>query len=304
MEELLIGSHVSFKKDTQLLGSAQEAVLYGANTFMFYTGAPQNTARSKIDDHLTAEAYTFMNTHGINPQDVVVHAPYIINLANNANPSNRRFAIEFLGQEIDRCEQLGIPRLILHPGSAVKLTKEEGIQNIIDGLNTVISPEQAVIVCLETMAGKGTEIGNLDDLATILKAVKYPEHVMVCLDTCHLHDAGYDLTAFDDFLAEFDQKIGLDKIACVHINDSKNERGSHKDRHENFGLGYLGFDTLINIVTHPVLKGLPKILETPYVSKDEQSKERVYPPYRHEITMIKSKQFDPALLSHIRQDYK
>lgn len=304
MDKLLIGSHVSFKKDTQLIGSVEEALSYGANTFMFYTGAPQNTNRAKIDREKTLEAYRIMEQNGIDPKNVIVHAPYIINLANNEKKDSHRFAIDFLSQEISRCEELGIPRLVLHPGSSVKLTKEDGIQNIIEGLNTVISSEQSVIICLETMAGKGTEIGTLDDIKEILRHIKYPEKVMVCLDTCHLNDAGYDMSKFDEFLVEFDEKIGISKIGCVHINDSKNPLGAHKDRHENFGFGYLGFETLINIIYHKELKGVPKILETPYISKNDDSKEREYPPYLFEIEMIRNKKFNPNMISEVREYYK
>lgn len=304
MKKLLIGSHVSFKKDTQLVGSVEEALSYKANTFMFYTGAPQNTSRANIDEEKTKEAYRLMQENGIEPKDVIVHAPYIINLANNEKQDSYQFAIQFLTQEIHRCEQLGIPRLVLHPGSYVKLTKEVGIENIIHGLNTVITEEQSTIICLETMAGKGTEIGTIDDLKKIIEHMNYPEKVMVCLDTCHLNDAGYDMTKFDDFLQEFDDKIGIDKIACVHINDSKNPLGAHKDRHENFGFGYLGFDTLIHIIYHEKLKDVPKILETPYVTKTDDSKERSYPPYLFEIDMIRNKKFDEDMISKIREYYK
>lgn len=304
MEKLIIGSHVSFKKDDQLIGSVKEAISYKANTFMFYTGAPQNTNRSNIDNSKTAMAYELMEANNINPQNVIVHAPYIINLANNIKKDNYQFAINFLTQEIERCEQLGMIYLVLHPGSSVGLTKEEGIKNIINALNMVISSEQAVIICLETMAGKGTEIGTIDDISYILNNMKYPEKVMVCLDTCHLNDAGYDVHNFDTLLEEIDSKIGIDKIACIHINDSKNEMGSHKDRHENFGFGTIGFDTLIKIIYHDKLKNVPKILETPYVTVDDNSKERMYPPYLFEIDMIRNKKFDSELINKIREYYK
>lgn len=304
MEELLIGSHVSFTKDKQLVGSVLECLSYGANTFMFYTGAPQNTVRSTLNQSLTEEAYRLMEAHQIDPRNVIVHAPYIVNLANNQKKDSYQFAIEFLGREIQRCEELGILRMVLHPGSYVKLSKEEGITNLVNGLDTVMHEEQAVLICLETMAGKGTEIGTLDDIAEIIARVKYPEKMMVCLDTCHLSDAGYDMCNFDQFLEEFDQKIGLAKIGCIHINDSKNERGAHKDRHANFGFGTLGFDCLLKIVYHCQLKNVPKILETPYVTKQDDLKERVYPPYRFEIDMIRKKEFDPLLIEKIRAYYK
>lgn len=304
MDELIIGSHVSFNKDTQLLGSVLEALSYRANTFMFYTGAPQNTRRAKINDEKTREAYAKMEEYHMNPANIIVHAPYIINLANNVKVDNHRFAIEFLGAEIERCEQLGIPRLVLHPGSHVSLTREQGLKNIIDGLNSVIERDQGVFICLETMAGKGTELGTLDDIAYIMKHMKYPEKIMVCLDTCHLNDAGYDMADFDSFLQEFDEKIGISKIGCIHINDTKNELGSHKDRHENFGYGYIGFDNLIKIVYHESLKNVPKILETPYVSKTDDDSVRSYPPYHFEIEMIREKKFNSKLIEDIRQYYR
>lgn len=304
MDNLIIGSHVSFKKDTQLLGSLEEAKLYKSNTFMFYTGAPQNTNRGKIDENITKEAFVSMKEYGINPNNVIVHAPYIINLGNNAKPESYDFAISFLKQEISRCELLGMTKLVLHPGSAVKLDRNVAIDNIINGLNEVLTPNQNVIVLLETMALKGTEIGTLDDIKKIIDGVKLSSKLGVCLDTCHLHDAGYDMNNFDNFLCEFDKKIGIDKIGCVHVNDSKNPCGSHKDRHENIGFGYLGFDILINIIYNKKLKDVPKILETPYVTFDDNSKERLYPPYKFEIEMIRNKKYDPELINKIRAYYK
>ena len=160
MKELIIGSHVSFKSADQLVGSVKETISYGANTFMFYTGAPQNTNRAKIDDNLTMEAYKLMKEHNIALENVIVHAPYIINLANTEKLDSYNFAIDFLKQEIDRCESLGMTKLVLHPGSSVKLPKEIGIKNIIDALNKVLTKDQKVIILLETMAGKGSEIGS------------------------------------------------------------------------------------------------------------------------------------------------
>lgn len=304
MKDLLIGSHVSYQKKTQLVGSVEEAISYGANTFMFYTGAPQNTARYPIDPTLTKQAYEQMMEHGIDPRNVVVHAPYIINLANTFKVDNHKFAVQFLREELDRCAELGMMRLVLHPGSHVTQTKEEGIQNIIDGLNQVLTKEESTFICLETMALKGTEIGTLDDIKKIMDGVKYSDYLMVCLDTCHLNDAGYDLSNFDEFLDLFDRKIGIEKIGCVHINDSKNSVGAHKDRHENLGFGTIGFEILQKIITHPKLKDVPKILETPYVTATDDSKDKVYPPYRFEIEMIRNGEFDPDLLEKIRSYYK
>lgn len=291
---LLIGSHVGFKKDSQLLGSLKEALSYGANTFMFYTGAPQNTSRYPIQDGLTLEAFSLMKDQKIDYSKVVVHAPYIINLANDKDPDKFMFSVRFLQEELERCELLGIKQIVLHPGSHVGLGEDIAISNIAKGLNMILGTHP-VTVLLETMAGKGTEVGSsLEEVKRIIDLVDDKEHIGVCLDTCHLNDAGYDMSDFDKFLEKFDAIIGLDKIGCIHINDSKNVRGSHKDRHENFGFGTLGFDTLISIVYHEKLKNVPKILETPYVDRE-------YAPYRYEIEMIKNKKFDSSLLEKIRE---
>ncbi len=299
MKNLLIGSHVSFQKEKQLLGSVEETLSYGGNCFMIYTGAPQNTARQPINQDLTKQAYQLMKKTNIDPNHVVVHAPYIVNLANGSD-----FAVNFLKQEVTRLEELGLKYLVLHPGSYVKLTKEEGINNIVKGLNKIITKDQKTFICLEIMAGKGTEIGtSFLELKQIIDKLQYPEKIKICLDTCHLNDAGYDIANFDLIIEEIENVIGENMIACIHINDSKNEQGSHKDRHENLGFGNLGFDNLINIIYHSKLESVPKILETPYVSLNEESKKRLYPPYKFEIKMIKTKQFDPNLLKKIRQYY-
>lgn len=290
---LLIGCHVSFDKDKQLVKSTEEAISYGANTFMFYTGAPQNTNRSKISKEKTEEAHQLMQEHHIDPNKVIVHAPYIINLANR---DNLDFGIRFLTEELNRCSQLGISYLVLHPGSHVGQGVEQGLQNIIDGLNTVfLNDHSQVKILLESMAGKGSELGkNFQELKTILDGVKDNERLGVCLDTCHLNDAGYKMDEFDQVLAEFDQIIGIDKIGCIHINDSKNPIGAHKDRHENIGFGTIPFEHLLHIIYHPQLENIPKILETPYVDRE-------FPPYREEIVMIKERKFDPELLDKIRK---
>ena len=293
---MIIGSHVSFKKDTQLVGSVQEALSYGSNTFMFYTGAPQNTNRQPIDDELTKEGKELMLKNNIDINNVIVPAPYIINMA-----SQNDFAVTFLKQELKRVESLGMTKLVLHPGSSVKLTKEEGIKNIIDNLNKV--GKSKVTILLETMAGKGTELGSsFEELKQIIDGVNY--EVGVCLDTCHINDAGYDISDFDKVLNDFDKIIGLKYLKCLHINDSKNLINTHKDRHENIGLGTLGFDNLIKIIYHDKLKDIPKILETPYVTVDDNSKERMYPPYKFEIEMILNKKFDNDLINKIRNYYK
>lgn len=292
---LLLGSHVSFNKKEQLVASVKEAISYGANTFMFYTGAPQNTTRSSIDDFKTIEAMKYMKENGIEISKVIVHAPYIINLAN---PKNLEFGISFLTEELERCSSLGIRYLVLHPGSHVGIGTEVGIQNIVGGLNEVLKKYHGnTMILLETMAGKGSEIGsNFQELKQILDGITYSNRVGICLDTCHLNDGGYDLTDFDSILKEFDELIGLSKIHCVHVNDSKNDRNSHKDRHENIGFGTLGFDTLIKIIYHEKLENIPKILETPYIDGD-------YPPYKQEIEMIRAKKFDSALKEKIIEFY-
>ena len=301
MEDLIIGSHVSFTKDKQLLGSVLEALSYGANTLMLYTGAPQNANRLPISDNLTKEGLELMEKSNINKDNVIVHAPYIINPSNSKNLD---FNVSFLRQEIDRVISLGLSKLVLHPGSHVGLGIEEGIKNTIEVLNKALKEEDNIIICIETMAGKGTEIGtDFEQINEIIKGVKLQDKVGVCLDTCHINDAGYDVSDFDGLLDEFDKTIGLNKLICVHINDSKNITWSHKDRHENFGLGTIGFNSLLKVIYHEKLKGIPKILETPYIG-DENTKDRLYPPYKFEIEMIKNKELDPNFLEKIREYYK
>lgn len=303
MKELIIGSHVSFKKDDQLVGSVKEALSYGSNTFMFYTGAPQNTARSPISVDLTKEAKKLMEENNIDAKNVIVHAPYIINLASTGEKFD--FAVNFLKQEIDRVESIGFDKIVLHPGSHVNLGVEEGIQKIIDGLNLVLKKETSVKILLETMAGKGTECGrNFEEIKKIIDGVEKKKNIGVCLDTCHIHDAGYNLTDFDKVITEFDKIIGLEYLYCIHVNDSKNVKESHKDRHENIGLGYVGFENLLHIIYHEKLEDIPKILETPYVTPSDDSKEKIYPPYKFEIDMIRNKKFNSNLIEDIRSFYK
>lgn len=289
---LLIGSHVNFKKDDQLLGSLKQALSYGANTFMFYTGAPQNTKRYPIEDGLTLAALQLMKEENIDYSKVVVHAPYIVNLANDSDPVKYKFSVDFLQEEIERCKLLGITKLVLHPGSHVGLGVDRAIANISNAINMISN--DSVVILLETMAGKGTEVGSkLEEIKAIIDKVEDKEHIGVCLDTCHLNDGGYDIANFDEILDRVDRIIGLNKVGCVHINDSKNECGAHKDRHENFGFGQIGFDNLIKVIYNERLKDVPKILETPYVDKD-------FAPYKYEIEMIRSRKFDPNLIEKIR----
>ena len=297
---LIIGSHVSYKNNSQLLGSVKEALNYKANTFMFYTGAPQNTNRGVIEDSLTLEAYKLMKENNIDLEKIIVHAPYIVNLANF---NNFDFSVSFLINEVERCSTLGVKYLVLHPGSAVNCSREEAINNISKGLNLILDNEYDVTILLETMAGKGNEIGrSFEELKSIIDKVKFKDKIGVCIDTCHLNDAGYDMSNFDSVLDLFDKTIGIEKIKCIHINDSKNNIDSHKDRHENIGFGTIGFDNLINIIYNKRLESVPKILETPYVTKDDNSKEREYPPYKYEIEMIRNKVFDNNLIKNIREN--
>ncbi|MBQ4634632.1 MAG: deoxyribonuclease IV [Bacilli bacterium] len=297
MQELIIGSHVSFNKNTQLLGSVQEALSYNANTLMLYTGAPQNTSRYPIDQELTKKAYELMKNNNIDINNIVVHAPYVINLANK---NNFDFAVSFLKQELTRMKELGLKRLVIHPGSHVGQGVHEGVKNIAAALNLVQKEAEDVFICLETMAGKGSEIAaNFDEIKAIMEQVNYP--LYVCMDTCHLNDAGYNIKEFDHILNEFDSKIGLDHLKCLHINDSINEMNSHKDRHANIGYGTIGFDNLLKIIYHEKLEGIPKILETPYTSI---SGERLYPPYKYEIEMIRAKKLNENLMEDIENCYK
>lgn len=295
---LLIGSHVAYKNETQLLGSVKEALSYKSNCFMFYTGAPQNTQRGKIDDGITYQAYELMKENGINLENVICHAPYIVNLANDLDYEKYEFAINFLTNELRRCDQLGIKYLVLHPGSQMKIEKSHAIYNIVKGLNMALSASSNTVILLETMAGKGTELGrSIDELKSIIDNIDNKERIGVCLDTCHLNDSGIDISNFDDYLNEFDRLIGIDKIKCIHVNDSKNSLGSHKDRHENIGYGTIGFDSLMGVIYNERLESVPKILETPYVNRE-------YPPYAQEIEMIRNKKFNSNLYQDILDYYR
>ncbi|MBE6156492.1 MAG: deoxyribonuclease IV [Firmicutes bacterium] len=300
---MILGSHVHFGKE-QLLGAAREAISYGANAFMLYTGAPQNTVRKAIEIDYINDAKKIMEENNISIENVICHAPYIINLANKEKIDSWNFSISFLKNEIKRCESLGIKYIVIHPGSSVNLTKEEGINNIIEALNIIITNDTKCMILLETMAGKGSECGRtLEEVKLILDGVN-SQNIGVCIDTCHLNDAGYNMAEFDEFLLGFDKIIGINNIKCVHVNDSKNVLGAHKDRHENLGFGTIGFSALLNIINHEKLKNIPKILETPYVSREEGEKQLVFPPYNFEIEMIKKGIFNPNLIEDIREYYK
>ncbi|TKH03884.1 deoxyribonuclease IV [Peribacillus simplex] len=294
---LKIGSHVSMSGKGMLLAASQEAASYGSNTFMIYTGAPQNTRRKKIEDLNIEAGRLHMEENGIS--DIVVHAPYIINIGNTTNPATYELGVNFLRSEIDRTEAIGARQIVLHPGAHVGAGSELGIKRIIEGLNEVLTADDKVQIALETMAGKGSECGrSFEELAMIIDGVTHNEKLSVCFDTCHTHDAGYNIIEdFDGVLNEFDKLVGVDRIKVLHINDSKNERGMRKDRHENIGFGHIGFKALNAIVHHPQLSSVPKILETPYVGEDKKDKKA---PYKFEIDMFKNNQFDEDLLDKIR----
>lgn len=286
---LKIGSHVSMSGKKMLLGSSEEAVSYGANTFMVYTGAPQNTARKPIENLMIKEALEHMTANGI--EEIIVHAPYIINLGNSEKKETFELAVNFLKEEIKRTEALQrAKQIVLHPGAHVGAGVEKGIKQIIKGLNEVISKDQSVQIALETMAGKGSECGKtFEELAEIINGVTYNEKLSICLDTCHINDAGYDVVNdFDGILKEFDRIIGLDRLKVIHLNDSKNPIGAKKDRHENIGAGYIGFDALCYVAHHELLKDIPKILETPYIEHEKGDK---VAPYKHEIEILKQKKY-------------
>ena len=280
-----------------LLGASEEALSYGANTFMIYTGAPQNTRRKSIQELNIIEGLEHMKANGMS--NIVVHAPYIINLGNTTKPETFQLGVDFLQSEIERTAHLEAKQIVLHPGAHVGAGVDAGIAKIVEGLNEVLTQDYPVQIALETMAGKGSEIGrNFEELARIIDGVTNNERLSICLDTCHIHDAGYDIVNdFDGVLNEFDKVIGLDRLKVLHINDSKNVRGAGKDRHENIGFGEIGFDALKYIVHHPQLIHLPKILETPFIGSDAKNKQA---PYKFEIEMLRNGQFTPDLLEALK----
>lgn len=294
---MLLGSHVSMSGKEMLLGSSKEAASYGANTFMIYTGAPQNTRRKPIEELNIEAGIAHMKENGMS--NIVVHAPYIINLGNTTKPETFALGVEFLQKEIERTANIGATQIVLHPGAHVGAGADAGIARIIEGLNEVLATDFPVQIALETMAGKGSECGrSFDELAQIINGVVNNHRLSICMDTCHIHDAGYNIVDdFDGVLNEFDKIIGIDRLKVIHINDSKNVCGAAKDRHENIGFGEIGFETLQYIVHHPQLMELPKILETPFVGVDAKSKEA---PYKYEIEMLRSKQFNPEAIDALR----
>lgn len=298
---LKIGSHVGMSGKEMMAGSVKEALSYGANTFMIYTGAPQNTKRKDISELNIDAAWTLMRENGM--EDFIVHAPYIINLGNTVKPETFEIAVNFLRLELERTEAMGSRVLVLHPGAHVGAGKDAGIAKIIDGLNEVLTKDTKVFVALETMAGKGSEIGSVfEDIAAIYDGVKFNDKLRVCFDTCHVSDAGYDIIHhFDEVIEGFDKLIGKKQIAVFHINDSKNVPGAAKDRHENIGFGHLGFEAINYIVHHSDFEAVPKILETPYIKPEDTERlaffgidapvKKAVPPYKKEIECLRNHTF-------------
>lgn len=286
MSDIKLGCHVGMAGKDMFLASAREAASYGANVFMLYTGAPQNTRRKEIFELNIDAGWEYAHEHGIN--EIVVHAPYIINLANTVKPETYELAVEFLEKEIVRTAAMKSRILVLHPGSHVNAGEQAGIAQIVKGLNTVLNQnDDDVFIALETMAGKGSEIGrSFEELKAIYDGVDRKERLRVCFDTCHVNDAGYDIVNhYDEVFAEFDRVIGLEQIAVFHVNDSLNPLGAHKDRHANIGKGTIGYDTLHRLVQDETFANVPKILETPWLCEEGSAKKTI-PPYKEEIEWL------------------
>lgn len=289
MEKIKIGSHVGMAGKEMFLASVKEAHSYGANVLMLYTGAPQNTRRKEIKDLNIEAGWEYAKENGID--EIVVHAPYIINLANTVKPETFELSVEFLEKEIRRTAAMRSKILVLHPGSALDAGADAGIAQAVKGLNMVLDGnEDEVYIALETMAGKGSEIGRtFEELKMIYDGVHKKERLRVCFDTCHVNDAGYDIVNdYEGVFQKFDEVIGLDQIAVFHINDSLNPLGAHKDRHANIGAGTIGFETLHRIVHDPRFIKIPKILETPWLCAEGETKKTI-PPYKEEIERLREK---------------
>lgn len=289
---MILGCHVQMKAPDYVEGSVKEALSYGADALMLYTGAPQNTRRNPVEKLRIKEAKALMKENGLSMKNLIVHAPYIINPANSVKPEVAELAKEFLESELSRTDAIGASYLVLHPGSYTTTDMETGIRTVIERLDSVEYYPENVTVCLETMAGKGSEVGFcFEQIEEILSGVRHPENFGVCLDTCHIHDAGYDVNDFDGVLDEFDRIIGLEHLHVIHLNDSKNARGARKDRHANLGEGMIGFEALYKAASNERIRDIPKILETPYVNKK--------PPYAYEIAMLRSGQYDSEALKNL-----
>ena len=282
---IYLGSHVGMNGPDYYLGSVKEALSYGCTTFMFYTGAPQNSYRKPLDELKIQEGRELLKQAGIDESKIIVHAPYLINGANKVKPETQDLAKQLILSEVQRTYGFGAKILVLHPGAHVGLGPEVGIDALVECLDDVLSKDNTdVKIAIETMAGKGSEIGiRFEEIAEIINRCAYPDRLGVCLDTCHISDAGYDVHDVDVVLKEFDRVIGLNRLLAIHLNDSKNPQGAHKDRHENLGYGYIGFETICRWANHPLLVEVPKVLETPWVGEKA--------PYKVEIDMLRKQEF-------------
>ena len=285
MNKLLLGSHVSFKSKGYLLDSVKETLSYDGRCFMVFTGPPQNFNRKEIEKNNVFHAHNLMKENGLDLENIIVHAPYLINLGSPKN-STREIGLKQLIIEIERTHQLGSNIIVLHPGSSLDLDREKSIEFIIENINIAIQKtNNNVIVCVETMAGKGSEVGvNFNEISKIVKGIKNSERIGVCLDTCHMHESGIDISDPDVVLNDFSKLLPTSKIKVIHLNDSKNECGARKDRHENIGYGKIGFDVLVRWAHNDKLVNVPKILETPY----RENK----PIYKFEIECLNSKKWE------------
>lgn len=248
-----------------LPGAVKEAIGYGANALMIYLGAPQNSLRQNLSILKLDEFKTLLKENNISIANVIVHGSYLLNLANTTKKSVFHFSTEFLKTEIERMEEIGLETIVLHPGSSLGAATETSLLQVVEGLNLVIKENSKVRIALETMSGKINGLGiNFEQLKFIIDKTNLKEKIGVCWDTCHLYSAGYDIkNKLEEVIKDFDGIIGLEKLWVIHVNDSKFELGSRKDRHENIGYGKIGFDALKRIVWHPKLEKIVKILETP-----------------------------------------
>lgn len=298
-----IGSHVSNNGLKMLVGSVEEALSYGENCFMVYLGAPQTTYRKDVEQLNYQKALEIAKQNGINPEDIIVHAPYIVNLGQS-DDEKFNFAISFLAKELAMVGKVGLKYMVLHPGAHVGNGENFALDRIADGINEILrlTSNDNTVIAIETMAGKGTECGKtFEEIKRIIDLVHDKTRIVVCLDTCHIFDAGYDIVnSYEDVINEFDAVIGLEYLKVIHLNDSKNQLGSHKDRHENIGFGNIGFNALLKVLNDKRFEQIPKILETPYVSV---SKLESYPPYKEEIEMLKKQTFNENLKEEVIKNH-
>lgn len=272
------GSHISFSKSTKyLIGACEETLSNKANSMMIYLGGPQSSLRVGVENYLLDEyKEKFMNQ--IRPEDIIVHAPYII---NPSSLSKSAFAIQFMKEELKRMNFIGSKYIVLHPGSATDGSIEECLEQLVKSIKEILSTTKEVVILLETMSGKGNELGiNFEQLKYVIDNVS-SERLGICLDTCHIWDAGYDLSNPQKIISELEENGLLHKIKVIHVNDSKNPLGAHKDRHENIGRGFIGLNTIKNFINLPYFDNVYKILETPFV--DDK------PIYNKEIEMLFNK---------------